>query len=63
MSSPVSGSLALSTGNTAGSPAGPGAPNTGSLAAVIGAEELSVRAGAVVAVHLMRAAGHPNLPH
>lgn len=61
LSSPVSGSLALPAGNTAWRPAGPGAPAASSLAAVIGAEELSVRAAAVVTVHLMPAAGCPNL--
>lgn len=58
---PVSGSLALPTGNAARRPTGPGAPNAGGLAAVIGAEELSIGAAAVVTVHLMPAAGRPNL--
>lgn len=60
--SPVSGPLALAAGNAARRPRGPGAPHAGALAAVIGAEQLAVRAAAVVAVHLVVAAGRPDLP-
>ena len=40
---------------------GPGAPGAGVLAAVIGAEQPPVRAAAVVAGHLVGAAGRPGL--
>lgn len=59
--SPVSGSLARSTGGATCRPIGPGAPTAGGLAAVIGAEQLSIRAAAVVTVHLMPAACRPAL--
>lgn len=60
-SSPVSCSLTLPTGNAAGRPTGPGAPHAGGLTAVIGADELSIRAAAVVTVRLMPAASSPSL--
>lgn len=58
---PVSGSLALPTGDATGCPTGPGAPSARGHAAVISADEPSVGAAAVVAVRLMPAAGGPSL--